>query len=61
MKEVIATLKKQVEEKIQLNIEQQRANVLERQKILEEMDSFHQEVRSREKDSQVNIFSNFSK
>ncbi|XP_045486973.1 trichoplein keratin filament-binding protein isoform X1 [Pieris rapae] len=53
MKEVIATLKKQVEEKIQLNIEQQRANVLDREKILEHMDSFQQEVRSRERDTQL--------
>ncbi|CAK1541600.1 unnamed protein product [Leptosia nina] len=51
MNEVVATLKRQVEEKIEMNIEQQRANVLEREQILEQMDSFHREVRSNERDN----------
>nr|XP_013189573.1 unnamed protein product [Amyelois transitella] len=53
MDEVLSALKRQVEEKLQMNIEKQKANVLEREKILEEMDSFHKEVRSRERETQL--------
>ncbi|CAH0713787.1 unnamed protein product, partial [Brenthis ino] len=53
MKEVIKTLKKQVEEKIEANIRLQKENVLEREKILEQMDSFHQDVRAKERETQL--------
>ncbi|XP_004928902.1 trichoplein keratin filament-binding protein [Bombyx mori] len=53
MSEVILTLRSQVEEKIEANIQKQRANVLEREKILEQMDSFHQEVRAKERETQL--------
>lgn len=53
MSEVISTLRSQVEEKIEANIQKQRANVLEREKILEQMDSFHQEVRAKERETQL--------
>ncbi|KAG6446866.1 LOW QUALITY PROTEIN: trichoplein keratin filament-binding protein [Manduca sexta] len=53
MNEVMTTLRKQVEEKIEANRQRQKANVLEREKILEQMDSFHQEVRSRERETQL--------
>ena len=53
MKEVIVTLKKQIEEKIEANIRLQKENVLEREKILEQMDSFHQEVQVKERETQV--------
>ncbi|XP_059050674.1 trichoplein keratin filament-binding protein-like [Achroia grisella] len=53
MEDVLATLQKQVEEKIEANRLRQKANVLEREKILEQMDSFHQEVRSKEREAQL--------
>ncbi|CAG4932716.1 unnamed protein product [Colias eurytheme] len=53
MQEVIATLKRQIEEKIEYNIQQQRENVLEREQILGQMDNFHQEVRARERETQL--------
>ncbi|CAH2093835.1 unnamed protein product [Euphydryas editha] len=53
MKEVIETLRKQVEEKLEANIQMQKANVLEREKILEQMESFHQEVRTKERETQL--------
>lgn len=55
MKEVLSTLRRQVEEKIEANIQKQKANVLEREKILEDMDSYHQEVRANERETQVNV------
>ncbi|XP_034827520.1 trichoplein keratin filament-binding protein-like [Maniola hyperantus] len=53
MKEVIDTLKRQVEDKLEANIQLQKANVLEREEILQQMDSFHQEVRARERETQL--------
>ncbi|XP_028176036.1 trichoplein keratin filament-binding protein-like isoform X2 [Ostrinia furnacalis] len=53
MNEVISTLRRQLEEKIEANRQQQKENVLEREKILEDMDGFHQEVRSRERETQL--------
>ncbi|CAH0402778.1 unnamed protein product [Chilo suppressalis] len=53
MKEVISTLRRQLEEKIDANRMQQKANVLEREKIIDQMDSFHQEVRSKERETQL--------
>ncbi|XP_053617539.1 trichoplein keratin filament-binding protein-like [Plodia interpunctella] len=53
MQEVLSALKRQVEEKLELNIQKQKANVLEREKILEDMDSFHKEVRSKERETQL--------
>ncbi|KAL0818253.1 hypothetical protein ABMA28_008746 [Loxostege sticticalis] len=53
MKEVVSTLRRQLEEKIEANRQQQKANVLEREKILEDMDGFHQEVRARERETQL--------
>ncbi|CAG9791413.1 unnamed protein product [Diatraea saccharalis] len=53
MKEVISTLNRQLKEKIEANRSQQKANVLEREKIIEQMESFHQEVRSNERENQL--------
>ncbi|KAJ2942862.1 hypothetical protein O0L34_g15052 [Tuta absoluta] len=53
MQEVLSTLQRQVEEKIEASREQQRQNVLEREQILEHMDSFQQQVRARERDTQL--------
>ncbi|KAJ0173046.1 hypothetical protein K1T71_011222 [Dendrolimus kikuchii] len=53
MNDVILTLCRQVEEKIEANRMRQKANVLEREKILENMDTFHQEVRARERETQL--------
>ncbi|XP_046964420.1 trichoplein keratin filament-binding protein-like [Vanessa cardui] len=53
MQEVVEALKKQVEEKIEANIKMQKENVLEREKILEQMENFHQEVRTQERDTQL--------
>lgn len=54
MNEVMESLKRQVEEKVELSRLRQKENVLEREQILDQMDSFHQEVRSRERESKVN-------
>ncbi|KOB52168.1 putative trichoplein, partial [Operophtera brumata] len=51
MNEVIKSLKRQLEEKIELSRLKQKENVLEREQILDQMDSFHQEVRSREREN----------
>ncbi|XP_072934462.1 trichoplein keratin filament-binding protein-like [Epargyreus clarus] len=53
MAEVISTLKMQVEEKLEVNRQRQRANVLEREQIVEQMDSFHQAVRATERETQL--------
>uniref|UniRef100_A0A2A4J0N7 Trichoplein keratin filament-binding protein n=1 Tax=Heliothis virescens TaxID=7102 RepID=A0A2A4J0N7_HELVI len=53
MKDVVATLKKQIEEKLEANIQKQKQNVLEREKILEQMESFHEEVRANERATQL--------
>ncbi|KAM3963829.1 trichoplein keratin filament-binding protein [Aphomia sociella] len=53
MEEVMSTLQRQVEEKIEANVQRQKANVLEREKILEQMDSFHQEVKAKERETQL--------
>lgn len=53
MHEVISTLKRQVKEKIEANRQQQKANVLEREQILQQMEGFHDEVRARERETQV--------
>ncbi|XP_023943868.2 trichoplein keratin filament-binding protein [Bicyclus anynana] len=53
MKEVLDALKRQVEDKIEANIQQQKANVLEREEILQQMDTYHQEVRARERETQL--------
>ncbi|KAJ8712992.1 hypothetical protein PYW08_008296 [Mythimna loreyi] len=53
MKDVISTLKRQVEEKIEANRQKQKANVLEREKILQQMEGFHEEVRANERASQL--------
>lgn len=54
MNEVMESLKRQVEEKVELSRLRQKENVLEREQILDQMDSFHQEVRSRERETKVN-------
>ncbi|XP_050677374.1 trichoplein keratin filament-binding protein-like [Leptidea sinapis] len=53
MNEVILTLRKQVEEKLEQNIQQQRENVLEREKIVEQMESFHKEVKAKEQETKL--------
>ncbi|CAH1641185.1 unnamed protein product [Spodoptera littoralis] len=53
MSEVVATLKRQVEEKIEANRQKQKMNVLEREKILEQMEQFHQEVKANERAAQL--------
>lgn len=53
MNDVVCTLKKQVEEKIEANKQKQKANVLEREQILGQMEGFHDEVRARERETQV--------
>lgn len=53
MADVLATLKRQVEANIEANRQRQKANVLEREKILEDMESFHQEVREKERETKV--------
>lgn len=53
MKEVVTTLKRQVEEKIEANRQTQKANVLEREKILAQMESFHNEVKTKERETQL--------
>ncbi|CAB3246282.1 unnamed protein product [Arctia plantaginis] len=53
MNEVLSTLKRQVEEKIEANRKQQKANVLEREKILSQMENFHEEVRANERETQL--------
>ncbi|XP_068623692.1 trichoplein keratin filament-binding protein-like isoform X1 [Battus philenor] len=53
MKEVILTLQKQLEDKIEAGRELQRANVLERESILQDMEDFHKQVRAKERDTQL--------
>ncbi|KAF9805776.1 hypothetical protein SFRURICE_009408 [Spodoptera frugiperda] len=53
MTEVVATLKRQVEEKIEANRQKQKMNVLEREKILEQMEQFHQEMKANERAAQL--------
>lgn len=53
MNEVITTLKKQIEDRIDANRRLQQANVIERENILEQMDRFHHEVKARERETQV--------
>ncbi|XP_026740572.1 trichoplein keratin filament-binding protein-like [Trichoplusia ni] len=53
MHDVISTLKRQVKEKIEANRQQQKANVLEREQILQQMEGFHDEVRARERETQL--------
>ncbi|VVC95892.1 unnamed protein product, partial [Leptidea sinapis] len=55
MNEVILTLRKQVEEKLEQNIQQQRENVLEREKIVEQMESFHKEVKAKEQETKSQL------
>ncbi|XP_075984052.1 trichoplein keratin filament-binding protein isoform X2 [Anticarsia gemmatalis] len=53
MNEVVATLKRQVEEKIEINRQRQKANVLEREQILAQMENFHEEVKQNERETQL--------
>ncbi|XP_049879634.1 trichoplein keratin filament-binding protein-like [Pectinophora gossypiella] len=53
MQEVLSALKRQVEDKIEASRQQQKANVLEREQILEQMDSYHQEVKAKERETQL--------
>ncbi|KAI8442246.1 hypothetical protein MSG28_005817 [Choristoneura fumiferana] len=53
VEEVLSTLRRQVEDKVEASRRQQRANVAEREQILEQMESFHREVSSRERDTQL--------
>ncbi|CAG5044326.1 unnamed protein product [Parnassius apollo] len=53
MNEVMSTLSRQVQEKIEAGRQLQRANVLEREKILQQMENFHHEVRARERETQL--------
>ncbi|XP_063388986.1 cilia- and flagella-associated protein 53-like [Cydia fagiglandana] len=53
MNDVLTTLRKQVEDKVEASRMQQRANVKEREQILEQMESFHHEVKTRERDAQL--------
>lgn len=55
MEEVIGVLQKQIEDKIEMNRLQQKQNVLERENILNQVDTFHKEVRDKEKEKQVII------
>ncbi|XP_026314278.1 trichoplein keratin filament-binding protein isoform X2 [Hyposmocoma kahamanoa] len=53
MNEVLSVLKRQIEEKIEINRQMQRENVLEREKIVDQMDNFHQEVKAKERETQL--------
>ncbi|XP_041972039.1 trichoplein keratin filament-binding protein [Aricia agestis] len=60
MNDVITTLKKQLQEKLEANLLQQKENVLEREKLIEDMDNFHQEVQRKEQDTKLRDTSCFS-
>ncbi|XP_014356301.2 trichoplein keratin filament-binding protein [Papilio machaon] len=53
MRDVVTSLRRQIEEKIEVGRQQQRVNVLEREKILQEMEDFHQQVRAKERETQL--------
>ncbi|GBP74716.1 hypothetical protein EVAR_103550_1 [Eumeta japonica] len=51
MQEVLSALQHQVEEKIEMNRQRQKENVLEREQILNQVEDFHQEVRAKERET----------
>ncbi|KAG7303481.1 hypothetical protein JYU34_012005 [Plutella xylostella] len=53
MADVVATLARQVQERLEANRVRQRENVLEREKILGDMERFHSEVKSKERETQL--------
>ncbi|CAG9104565.1 unnamed protein product [Plutella xylostella] len=53
MADVVATLARQVQERLEANRARQRENVLEREKILDDMERFHSEVKSKERETQL--------
>ncbi|CAH2052049.1 unnamed protein product, partial [Iphiclides podalirius] len=53
MKEVVSTLSKQLEEKIEASRQKQRENVLDRERILQQMEDFNHEVRAKERETQL--------